>query len=265
VTNLHSECDRSPTLCKVCGAPSTFFGKTGILKKYSVQYFRCQQCGFIQTEEPFWLEEAYSSAIACQDVGIMQRNLINREVTSAVLNLLYPSISTAVDFGAGHGVLVRLMRDRGFNFFWSDLHAQNDYARGFECPEGATFDFLTAFEVLEHLVDPVSELSRLMSVSDNVFVSTCTVPKPVPKLSEWWYFLPSSGQHISFYTVESLQLLATRFGRSLLSAGPYHLFSREPKSSLLYRMATSFRVARVVSATRRRPSLIERDFQQMTR
>jgi hypothetical protein len=237
----------------------------GILNKYSVQYFRCRQCGFIQTEQPFWLEEAYSSAIACQDVGIMQRNLINREVTSAVLNLLYPGMPKAVDFGAGHGVLVRLMRDRGFNFFWSDLHAKNDYARGFECPEGATFDFLTAFEVLEHLVDPIPELSRLMSLSDNVFVSTCTVPQPTPALSEWWYFLPASGQHISFYTVESLQLLATRFGRSLLSAGPYHLFSKKPKSSLLYKMATNFRIAKTVNAAHRRPSLIDRDFQQMTK
>jgi 2-polyprenyl-3-methyl-5-hydroxy-6-metoxy-1,4-benzoquinol methylase len=236
-----------------------------ILKKYSVQYFRCQHCGFIQTEQPFWLEEAYSSAIASQDVGIMRRNLINCEVTSAVLSLLYPEMSSAVDFGAGHGVLVRLMRDRGFNFFWSDLHAKNDYARGFESPEDVTFDFLTAFEVLEHLIDPVSELSRLMSLSDNVFVSTSTVPQPTPGLSEWWYFLPSSGQHISFYTVESLQALATRFGRNLLSIGPYHLFSKNPKSALLYRMALNFRVAKVVNATHRRPSLIDSDFHQMTK
>jgi Methyltransferase domain len=236
-----------------------------ILKKYSVQYFRCQQCGFIQTEQPFWLEEAYSSAIASQDVGIMRRNLINCEVTSAILSLLYPGMSKAVDFGAGHGVFVRLMRDRGFNFFWSDLHAKNDYARGFESPEDATFDFLTAFEVLEHLIDPVSELSRLMSLSDNVFVSTSTVPQPTPQLSEWWYFLPSSGQHISFYTVESLQVLATRFGRNLLSVGPYHLFSKNPKSTFLYRMALNFRVAKAVNATHRRPSLVDRDFQQMTR
>jgi hypothetical protein len=83
-----------------------------------------------------------------QDVGIMLRNLMNREVASAVLNLLFPKMSSAVDFGAGHGVFVRLMRDRGFNFFWSDLHATNDYARGFEYQEGSTYDFLTAFEVL---------------------------------------------------------------------------------------------------------------------
>lgn len=251
--------------CKVCGAPSTFFGKTDVLKKYRAQYFRCEMCGFIQAETPYWLEEAYSSAIASQDVGIVQRNLLNCELTSAVLNLLFPNLSSAIDYGAGHGMFVRLMRDRGFNFYWSDLHATNDYARGFEREEGSNYDFLTAFEVLEHLVDPIEELSKLMSLSDNVFASTCIVPEPVPGLSDWWYFVPSTGQHISFYTKESLRLLAARFGRSLLSVGPYHLFTKKRQGSLLYRMAINSRIAPVVNRIYRRPSLTDSDFQAMIR
>lgn len=250
--------------CKVCEAQSEFFGETNLLRKYPVRYFRCKRCGFIQTETPYWLDEAYSSAIATQDVGIMSRNLTNCEVTSAVLNLLFPRVSTAVDFGAGHGVFVRLMRDRGFNFFWADLHASNDYARGFESPEGATFDFLTAFEVLEHLVDPVADLSKLMELSDNIFVSTFLVPQPAPGLSNWWYYMPTSGQHISFYTPEALRLLAARFGRKVLSVGSYHLFTREPRSFPLYRLAVSPKVGRIVNRLHRRPSLIPTDLKKMT-
>jgi hypothetical protein len=255
----------SPPSCKICEAPSSFFEAADVLKKYRVQYFRCEKCGFIQTEAPYWLEEAYSSAIASQDVGIMQRNLMNCEVTSAVLNLFFPKMSNAVDFGGGHGVFVRLMRDRGFNFFWSDLHATNDYARGFESEEGSTYDFLTAFEVIEHLADPVSSLSSLMNISENVFVSTCLVPQPAPKLFDWWYYVPSTGQHISFYTEESLRLLAIRCGRNIFSAGTYHLFTKKPLSHLLYRLATRVKPARILNTMYRRPSLIESDFQQMTR
>jgi hypothetical protein len=255
----------SQSCCKVCNAPSAFFGETEVLTKYRVRYFRCERCGFIQTENPYWLDEAYSSAIAKQDVGIMQRNLENRDVTSAVLSLLYPKMSAAVDFGAGHGVFVRLMRDRGFNFFWSDLHATNDYARGFEGHQGSTYDFLTAFEVVEHLVDPVSDIEQLMGMSENVLISTYTVPHPAPGLSDWWYYVPSTGQHISFYTRESLRLLAARFQRNFLSSGIYHLFTKKPQSALLYYMATRGRIARIANAIYRRPSLIERDFQQMIR
>lgn len=249
--------------CKVCDAESDLFGDAIVLRKHPVRYFRCSACGFIQTETPYWLEEAYSSAIARQDVGIMQRNLVNRELTTLILSLLFPKAERCVDYGAGHGIFVRLMRDRGFDFRWYDRHATNDYARGFEYESGQRCDFLTAFELLEHLTDPVEELAKMMSISENVFVSTLLVPKPPPKLSDWWYFLPSTGQHISFYTRDSLLALANRFGRHLLSRGAYHLFTKTPKSRTVFRLATSFRLSRVLSLTFKRHPLIERDFQEM--
>jgi hypothetical protein len=251
-------------LCKICNSHSDLFGQAVVLNKHEVRYFKCTVCGFIQTEKPYWLQEAYSSAIAGQDVGAIQRNLVNREVTSAVLNLLFPKVRRALDFGAGHGVFVRLMRDRGFQFFWSDLHASNDYAKGFEYQEGVKYDFLTAFEVLEHLENPTAELSKLMELSRVVFVSTTLVPPGTARISDWWYFVPSTGQHISFYTREALQALAKRWGRTLLSNGEYHLFTEEPCSPSLYKFATRVKSAAVMNRLFRRPSLIETDFKQMT-
>jgi hypothetical protein len=254
----------SQLACKICGAASRLFDEAIVLRKHTARYFRCVECGFLQTEEPHWIDEAYSSAIAGQDVGIMARNLTNGHVASAVLNLLFPQVSEAVDFGAGHGIFVRLMRDRGFNFLWSDRYATNDYARGFEAPAGKRFDFLTAFEVLEHLPDPISDVSRLMELSDNVFVSTALVPSPPPRINEWWYYMPGSGQHISFYTKESLQSLAARFHRHLLSFNSYHLFSSKPHSRFLFQLAVRPRAARILNSAFRRPSLIPGDLEKMT-
>ena len=235
-----------------------------ILQKYSVAYFRCDNCGFVQTETPYWMDEAYSSAISRQDTGILHRNLLNRKITTAVLSLLFPDAERSLDYGAGHGIFVRLMRDSGFNFSWYDLHASNDYARGFEHSQNRTYDFLTSFEVLEHLVDPLAELSNMMSLSPNVFVSTEVLPHPAPKVSEWWYYGTNGGQHISFYTLMSLREIARRFGRHLLTCGPYHLFTAEPKNRLLFRLTVSRRAIGVLNKFYKRPSLISSDFDRLS-
>ena len=117
--------------------------------------------------------------------------------------------------------------------------------------------------MLEHLNDPVLDLAKLMDLSDNIFVSTLVVPQPTPGLSDWWYYSPTSGQHIAFYTKDALRLLAARFGRSLSSVGPYHLFSKEPQNEVLFRLATKFRIAKIVNRIYRRPSLIEDDHKRM--
>jgi hypothetical protein len=245
--------------CNICGANSEFFDQAEILRKHLISYFRCVGCGFVQTETPYWMEEAYSSAISQQDPGILFRNLLNQRLTTAVLNLLFPHSELSLDYGAGHGIFVRLMRDAGFRFYWYDLHARNDYARGFEHEDDRTYNFLTSFEVLEHLADPFVELSKMMSLSPNVLVSTVLLPHPAPKISAWWYYSTSTGQHLSFYTLESLRLIARKFGRNLLSRGPYHLFTPEPKSQLLFRLATNRRVSAVLNTLRKRPSLITAD------
>jgi hypothetical protein len=158
-----------------------------------------------------------------------------------------------------------MMRDKGFDFLWRDLYASNDYARGFEYRNGESCDFLTSFEVLEHLVDPLEELSTMMALSDNVFVSTLPLPDPPPRLSEWWYYVPSTGQHISFYTPKSLQAVARRFGRHLLSHGGYHLFTKRPINRLLFRVAMSYKASLILRPLSRRRGLIESDFELFTK
>ena len=61
--------------CKICSSKMNTFNMAIILNKYNVQYYRCYNCGYICTEEPYWLEEAYSSAIANTDIGLISRNV----------------------------------------------------------------------------------------------------------------------------------------------------------------------------------------------
>ena len=61
--------------CKICSAETTFIFNGKILNKYNINYFRCPNCDFIQTENPYWLEEAYGSAISSLDIGLVGRNI----------------------------------------------------------------------------------------------------------------------------------------------------------------------------------------------
>jgi len=250
--------------CKICQTESVHFGQALLLDKYQVQYFRCPKCGFIQTEEPHWLSEAYSEALVAFDVGVMQRNLQFAASTSAIILMLFPSGGKFLDYGGGHGTFVRLMRDRGFNFFWQDLYAKNIHARTFESKPNTRYDLVTTFEVLEHMPHPLEDISQAFALSDNVLTTTSLVPEPAPTPPNWWYYACRGGQHISFYTPAALRELARHFDRHVLSLNGFHLFTRQPVSARKFRLALGGYTSIVINRLLRRPSLMPVDYEAIS-
>src|SRR5689334_9245433 len=100
-------------MCKICSTLSDPFGRGVVLQKYDIQYSRCPSCGLIETEHPYWLGEAYSTAIAPTDLGLLQRNIQLARATQVLINLLSDPAGKFVDYGGGYGILTRLMRDAG--------------------------------------------------------------------------------------------------------------------------------------------------------
>lgn len=70
----------------------------------------------MQVEEPFRLEEAYSSSINLSDTGYLVRNLFLVKRLTVVLYFLFGRNAKFLDYGGGYGVSVRLMLDYGFDF-----------------------------------------------------------------------------------------------------------------------------------------------------
>lgn len=217
--------------CKICNSISSEVFKAKVLNKYIVSYLQCSNCNFIQTEIPFWLSEAYQSAITDLDIGLIYRNInFSNVVESILLKNNIDSRGKYIDYGGGYGIFVRLMRDKGFDYYRQDIHCQNLFARYFDITDinnYGTFDLLTAFEVFEHLEFPEKDLEIMLSFSDNILFSTELLPENKPMPDNWWYFTPETGQHISFYTLKSLQLLGEKYNLHFYSnSSSMHMFTK---------------------------------------
>ena len=202
-----------------------------ILNKYDTRYFKCSQCGFIQTEKPHWLGEAYQSAITSLDVGLVRRNLDLAEVTQGIIDQNFQREGRFLDFAGGYGLFVRLMRDKGYNFFRQDKFCPNLFASNYDLydlPSATKFELVTAFEVFEHLPDPCQEAQRMLELSDSVLFTTEIVPpSPIGHADDWWYFTPETGQHISFFSTKALEVLAAQMNCYLWTDGlTTHLLTR---------------------------------------
>lgn len=247
----------------MCAGKVCVFGRARVLARHDVTYFRCTECGFIQTEAPYWHQEAYRRAIASTDVGLVQRNAQLAPLVQSAIQCFFRADGEFLDYGGGYGLLVRHMRDRGLRFYRHDEHCENLFAEGFDIQQapGKRFELVTAFEVAEHLVSPADELEKILCFAPAVLLSTVLVPDPAPALEAWWYYSLQTGQHISFYTKAALQRLAERHGLSLASSGSLHLLSRRRISPRLFQLATNRRLAEAITRIASRDSLTRSDFE----
>lgn len=222
--------------CSLCAHPSNKFMQAQILGKYTAEYHHCSHCGFVQVENPHWLAEAYEQAINAEDTGIAMRNL---EVSRRLAILLHAMFGKRdqdyfVDVAGGYGLLVRLMRDYGFDFLHSDKWCDNLFA--------STFDYtpndhkqparaVTAIEVLEHLVDPIEFLDRVFAETGTdtfIFTTELYTGSQPPALEDWSYFGVEHGQHIAFYSANTLAHLASRYKLQYSQILGLHIFSPQP-------------------------------------
>lgn len=216
--------------CKICANKSTPIFKAKILNKYDVQYFKCSKCEFIQTEKPYWLEEAYTHAIADLDVGLVYRNL---DYTDQIYTLITNNLNLKkkyLDYAGGYGLFVRIMRDRGLDYIHYDKYCENIFAKNHGIKDSAInskFEGLTALEVFEHLEDPLNDIKEMLLLSDTIIFSTELIEKhDIQSAEDWWYFVPETGQHIAFYSPKTLKVIAKKLALSTFSKGNLHLFSK---------------------------------------
>ncbi len=252
--------------CLVCNGRSDSFAHARIMSRYDIEYFRCSDCQFVQTETPYWLDEAYSSAIASTDVGLISRNEQQACTVDRLLRFAIPRAQSSIDYGGGYGMFTRMMRDRGHHFSHYDPYCENLFATGFESSPGQEhYDVLTAFEVFEHMSNPHHDLRQIDSFAEHWIVSTVLVPDPAPLPDQWWYYVLEGGQHIALWTKRALQSIASQYQRKLITRGRgIHVFAGGSVSSFRCRQVLRKRLVRVFDGLGKRESLLSADFQKAT-
>lgn len=242
--------------CKICGHGMQPAFRETLLCKHDVAYFRCGNCGLLQTEQPYWLNEAYSDAIIDADTGLVQRNVLIAAKLAALLYFSFNSRGHYVDFAGGYGLLVRLMRDIGFDFYWEDKFCQNVLARGFDSTQaGGPITAVTAFEVLEHVADPVGFVTETLARFNTrtLIFSTELYSGEAAPARDWWYYSFANGQHISFFQERTLRKMAEVMGLQFYTMHGLHIFTDQSlRNELLSRVLTARYAAPVALYVRQR-------------
>jgi hypothetical protein len=223
--------------CRLCDQDSSRVFSKRVLERYMVNYYRCGSCHSIQTERPYWLDEAYAIPGVHIDVGGASRTVKNWSGVSTLLGrLAFPREAFAVDFGAATGLFGRLMRDVGYNFHSYDKYARPAFTSYYniETPDLGQPKLITAFEVFEHLPEPKTDLNQLFALQAPLIVFTTWFCDAQGE--DWVYFIPECGQHVFFYSEAAMRTIASAHGYELRSSGFFHILSQPQAFSAAQRL-----------------------------
>ena len=171
------------------------------------EYLRCLSCDFIFVPKIYHLSDAEEKSRYDTHNNDPNDHRYRHFLSQLLVPLLerIQQKSNGLDFGSGPGPTLSLMLEEcGHSVDLYDKFYANDISV-FE----KKYDFITATEVLEHLSEPMAEISRLIEMLNNkghLAVMT-QILTPQIDFSAWYY--KSDPSHIGFFTKKSLSFLAS--------------------------------------------------------
>ena len=215
--------------CRICNNDTKEIFSAELMKKYPVHYSYCDNCHFLQLNDLSHLSESYENPINRTDVGLLARNYRFVEQLAVFFYFAGTAAGRFLDYGGGYGVFSRLMRDIGFDFYSYDPYTENIFAKQFSSEPEGIFSAITALEVFEHLTDPLAVISDLTEHTDLIAVGTNLLESCSDNdYKNWSYLGLDHGQHISFFSTDTMRFIAKKFNLKFYSDGKYlTLFSKK--------------------------------------
>ena len=171
------------------------------------EYLRCLSCDFVFVPTMYHLSDAEEKSRYDTHNNDPNDHRYRHFLSQLLVPLLerIQQKSNGLDFGSGPGPTLSLMLEEcGHSVDLYDKFYANDISV-FE----KKYDFITATEVVEHLSEPMAEISRLIEMLNNqghLAVMT-QILTPQIDFSSWYY--KNDPSHIGFFTKKSLSFLAS--------------------------------------------------------
>ena len=177
------------------------------------EYLKCGNCDFVFVPKIYHLSEkderARYDSHNNDPSDDRYRNFLSQLLSP--LQEKIPKIANGLDFGSGPGPTLSLMLEEcGHSVdLYDKFYAMNDDVFDRQ------YDFITASEVVEHLRQPLTELSRLMGLlkTNGVLAIMTQILTPQIDFEQWYYKHDPS--HIGFFTEKALNYLAEKWQAEL--------------------------------------------------
>ena len=177
------------------------------------EYLKCSNCDFVFVPQIFHLteedEKARYDTHNNDPEDDRYRNFLSQLLNP--LQKIIPKNAHGLDFGSGPGPTLSLMLEgRGYSV---DLY-DKFYARK-DTIFDRQYDFITASEVVEHLKQPLAELSRLMGLlKRNGILAIMTQILTLQIDFEQWYY-KNDPSHVGFFSEKALNYLSQKWQAEL--------------------------------------------------
>ena len=222
------------TSCKCCGAACSLVAvmdssRGGVNARagwsiddfsgYAVYYYRCATCGFTFTRAfDHWTLADFSKNIYNEDYNRQDPDYITGERGTRTAEHIiqqfgaYAQQLSVLDWGSGEGSFAARLEQHGF----TQVDGYDPFVETVKSLPSGNYDMVTCFEVIEHVLDPVSlvkDLAACRSPQGAILISTLCCTQQVINfgLENWHYCVPKNG-HISLMTPQALAHCAHKAG-----------------------------------------------------
>lgn len=259
----------SEVICPICGPAVA----TALFEKKSRKFYQCNQCKLrmqwplpTQQELERYYDEEFSQGMyrTFTDATVMKERTAAHRLRK-VLRWAKPP-GRWLDVGCANGVFVATAAGVGAEAYGIELSAvavDQATQRGLNVRQARIedlanverYDCVTAFDVIEHVLDPRGFLQSIANCLNDG--GTCVLSLPdVNSIfarvmgKTWWFYIPE--EHLHYFNPETLRRLATNVGLETLHTGKafkpltfdYGLTQFKEFNPLIYRVLST--VARVI-------------------